>query len=86
VHLVAQGLCMLAGRFIVIISILAIAGSLGMKKSMAASAGTLSTHTPLFICLIIIVVIVFFGVLTFFPAIALAPIAEHVEMMNGRLH
>ena len=86
VHLVAQGLCMLAGRFVVIISILAIAGSLGMKKSMAASAGTLSTHTPLFICLIIIVVIVFFGVLTFFPAIALAPIAEHVEMMNGRLH
>jgi K+-transporting ATPase ATPase A chain len=85
-HLTAQALCMLAGRFVYIITILAIAGSLGTKKSMAASAGTLSTHTPLFIGLIILVVIVFFGVLTFFPALALAPIADHVEMINGRMY
>jgi K+-transporting ATPase ATPase A chain len=86
IHLVAQALCMLAGRFVLIIAILAIAGSLAMKKQVAASAGTLPTHTPLFIGLIILVVIVFFGVLTFFPALALAPFAEHLEMMNGRLY
>jgi K+-transporting ATPase ATPase A chain len=85
-HLVAQALCMIAGRFVYIITILAIAGSLAMKKPIAMSAGTLPTHTPLFIGLIILVVIVFFGALTFFPALALAPIAEHVEMMNGRLY
>ena len=85
-HLVAQALCMLAGRFVLIISILAIAGSLASKRSLAPSTGTLPTHTPLFIGLIILVVIVFFGALTFFPALALAPIAEHIEMMNGRLY
>jgi K+-transporting ATPase ATPase A chain len=85
-HLVAQALCMLAGRFVYIVTILAIAGMLAMKKPMAVSAGTLATHTPLFISLIIIVVIIFFGVLTFFPALALGPIADYVEMMNGRLY
>jgi potassium-transporting ATPase potassium-binding subunit len=85
-HLVAQAMCMLAGRFLIIIPILAIAGSLAVKKPVIASVGTLPTHTPLFVALIIIVIIVFFGALTFFPALALAPIAEHVEMLNGRLY
>jgi potassium-transporting ATPase potassium-binding subunit len=85
-HLVAQGLCMMAGRYLIIIPILAIAGSLGAKKTVITSAGTLPTHTPLFVGLIIIVIIVFFGALTFFPALALAPIAEHFEMINGRLY
>ena len=68
------------------IPVLAIAGSLAKKKLVPPGPGTLPTHTPLFIGLIILVVIVFFGALTFFPALALAPIAEHVEMMNGRLY
>ncbi len=86
IHLVIQAFCMLAGRFFLIVAILAIAGSLAMKKTLAPSAGTLPTHTPLFIGLIILVVIVFFGALTFFPALALAPVAEHLEMLNGRLY
>lgn len=85
-HLVALALSMLAGRFVYIVAILAIAGSLGMKRSVAGSPGTLPTHTPLFIGLIILVVIVFFGLLTFFPALALGPIADHVEMINGRMY
>jgi K+-transporting ATPase ATPase A chain len=85
-HLVAQALCMMAGRYLIIVPVLAIAGSLAMKKPVMASVGTLPTHTPLFVALIIIVIIVFFGALTFFPALALAPIAEHVETINGRLH
>lgn len=85
-HLVATALCMLAGRYIIIVAILAIAGSLAVKKPVVASVGTLPTHTPLFVSLIILVIIVFFGALTFFPALALGPIAEHVEMLNGRMH
>jgi K+-transporting ATPase ATPase A chain len=86
VHLLTQAFCMLGGRFFLIVTILAIAGSLAAKKTLASSPGTLPTHTPLFIGLIILVVIVFFGALTFFPALALAPVAEHLEMMNGRLY
>jgi potassium-transporting ATPase potassium-binding subunit len=85
-HLVAQALCMMAGRYLIMVPVLAIAGSLAAKKPVIASMGTLPTHTPLFVGLIIIVIIVFFGALTFFPALALAPIAEHVEMLDGKLY
>jgi K+-transporting ATPase ATPase A chain len=69
------GLAMLFGRFWVMVPVLAIAGSLAAKKQVPAGAGTLPTHTPLFI-LLLIGVIVLVGALTFLPALALGPIAE----------
>ena len=82
-HLTAQGLAMLAGRFAFIVPILAIAGSLGAKKTVPTSPGTLPTHTPLFVCLLMAVILVLGG-LTFFPALALSTLAEHFELMSGR--
>ncbi|MBF0159827.1 MAG: potassium-transporting ATPase subunit KdpA [Magnetococcales bacterium] len=77
------GVAMLLARYWIIIPVLAIAGSLASKKSIPVSAGTLPTHTPLFITLLIGTVIVV-GALTFLPALALGPIVEHVHMTNGR--
>ena len=82
-HLTAQALCMLLGRFGFIIPILAIAGSLGAKRTIPPSAGTFPTHTPLFIGLLIGVILIIGG-LTFFPALALGPIAEYLEMAAGK--
>ena len=78
----AIGLCMLIGRYWVIIPVLAIAGSLAKKKLVPASAGTLPTHTPLFIGLLV-GTIVLVGALTFIPALALGPIVEHLQL-SGR--
>jgi K+-transporting ATPase ATPase A chain len=78
---IALGLVMLFGRFWLAIPVLAIAGSLVQKKKVPASAGTLPTHTPLFIAWLIGVVIIV-GALSFFPALALGPIVEH--LMLGR--
>lgn len=75
----ALGLAMLFARFWVMVPVLAIAGSLAKKKIVPESAGTLPTHTPLFVGLLIAVVIVV-GALTFFPALALGPIAEELAM------
>jgi K+-transporting ATPase ATPase A chain len=75
----AQGITMLLGRYWVIIPVLAIAGSLARKKYVPPSAGTLPTHTPLFVMLLVGVVIII-GALTFFPALALGPIVEHLQM------
>jgi len=72
---IALGLCMLLGRIGVILPVLAIAGSIAQKKATPESAGTLPTHGLLFIlflCLIVLLV----GALTYFPALALSPIAE----------
>lgn len=69
------GIAMLVGRFFVIIPALAIAGSLGRKQTAPATAGTFPTHTPLFGALVAGVVLIVAG-LTFFPALALGPIAE----------
>ncbi len=71
------GLAMLCGRFWVMLPVLAIAGSLAAKKQVPAGAGTLPTHTPLFV-LLLIGVIVLVGALTFLPALALGPIAEQL--------
>jgi potassium-transporting ATPase potassium-binding subunit len=68
-------ICMFLARFPLAIGMLAIAGSLAAKKQIPVSAGTLPTHTPLFIVLLASVVIVI-GALTFLPALALGPIAE----------
>jgi K+-transporting ATPase ATPase A chain len=73
------GLVMLVGRFWVKIPVLALAGALAAKKRIPVSDGTLPTHTPLFIALLISIVIIV-GALTFVPALALGPIAEHVEL------
>ncbi|HMF92734.1 MAG TPA: potassium-transporting ATPase subunit KdpA [Vicinamibacterales bacterium] len=78
------GLCMLFGRFLFIIPALAIAGSLASKKAVPTSAGTLPTHGPLFVGLLVATVIVV-GALTFFPALSLGPIVEHFLMHEGRL-
>ena len=74
------GLAMLFARYWLAIPTLAIAGSLARKKIVPASAGTLPTHTPLFVVLLIGVVILV-GALTFFPALALGPIVEHLQML-----
>ena len=76
---VALGVCMLFGRYWVIIPVLAIAGSLAAKNTAPASAGTLSTHTPLFITFLIGVVLLV-GVLTFLPVLALGPVIEHLNL------
>ena len=73
----ALGLCMLIGRFWVLIPVLAIAGSLARKQRVPASAGTLPTSSALFVALLIGIVVLV-GALTFIPALALGPIAEHL--------
>ena len=75
----AQGITRLMGRYWIIVPVLAIAGSLARKKYVPPSAGTLPTHTPLFVFLLVGVVISI-GALTFFPALALGPIVEHLQM------
>lgn len=77
------GITMLIGRYGVIIPMLAIAGSLAAKKRVPASRGTFPTHTPLFVGLLLGVILIVGG-LTFFPALALGPIAEHLAMLAGR--
>ena len=77
---VSIGLVMLFVRFVPLIATLAIAGSLAGKKKVAESAGTLPTHNALFIGLLIFVVLLV-GALSFFPALALGPIAEFFQMI-----
>ena len=72
------GIAMLVGRFFLIIPILAIAGSMARKQPAPVNAGTFPTHTPLFGGLVIGVTIIVAG-LTFFPALALGPIVEHLS-------
>ena len=74
---VLLGVCMFLSRYTLAIAMLALAGSLAAKKHVPASAGTLPTHTPLFVTLLACVVIVV-GALTFLPALALGPIAEYL--------
>lgn len=78
------GLAMLVGRYFVIIPAMAIAGSLVAKKTVPPSAGTFPTHGGLFVGLLIGVILIVGG-LTFFPALALGPIVEHLAMRAGTL-
>jgi K+-transporting ATPase ATPase A chain len=73
------GAVMFFARYWIIIPVLALAGSLAAKKKVPAGPGTLETHTPLFVFFLIGVVVVI-GALTFFPALALGPIVEHVVL------
>ena len=76
------GLAMLVGRFLFIVPMMAVAGSLAAKKIVPASAGTFPTHGGLFVGLLIGVILIVGG-LTFFPALSLGPIAEHLAMAAG---
>lgn len=76
------GFCMIVGRFVVIIPVVLIAGSLGVKKITPPSGGTFPTDGPLFVVLLSGIVLIF-GALTFFPVLALGPIAEHLLMLAG---
>ncbi len=78
----STAVCMLIGRYWVIIPVLAIAGSLAAKRRIPTSAGTLPTHTPLFLGLLVATMILI-GALTFVPALALGPIIEHLQLMGG---
>jgi len=78
---IATGLVMLIGRYLPIIVPLAIVGSLMAKRRSAESAGTLSVEGPTFGVMLFIVILIF-GALTFFPAAALGPIAEHTALMR----
>ena len=78
---IALGFAMLFSRYWLMVPVLAIAGALAAKKSVPVSAGTLPTHTPLFIGLLIATVIVV-GALTFLPALALGPLVEHLQMIG----
>ena len=71
------GLAMLIGRFLMIVPLLAAAGSLAGKKYTPTSAGTLPTHGSLFVCMLVGTVVIV-GALTFFPALSLGPIVEHL--------
>jgi potassium-transporting ATPase potassium-binding subunit len=77
------GVTMLAGRFLMIIPMLAIAGNLARKKYVPPSLGTFPVTTPLFTVLLIGVIIIV-GALTFFPALSLGPILEHLLMGAGK--
>ena len=80
---VTIGLTMLAGRFLMIIPMLAIAGNLVKKKYVPPSLGTFPVTTPLFTVLLIGVILIV-GALTFFPALSLGPILEHLLMVAGK--
>ncbi len=76
------GIAMFIGRFLMLIPMLAIAGNLATKKSVPASAGTFPVTTPLF-SMLLVAVIVIVGALTFFPAVSLGPILEHLLLRAG---
>lgn len=80
---VTIGLAMLMGRFLVIVPVMAIAGSLAMKKTVPASIGTFPTDGGLFVGLLVGVVLIVGG-LTYFPALAVGPIVEHFAMLAGQ--
>jgi K+-transporting ATPase ATPase A chain len=80
----AGGIAMFVGRFWMIVPTMAIAGSLGTKKAVAASSGTFPTTGGLFVGLLVGVILIVGG-LTFFPALALGPIVEHLAMQTGGL-
>jgi potassium-transporting ATPase potassium-binding subunit len=73
------GFAMLIGRFLMLLPLLAIAGSLAAKKQVPVSAGTFPTHGPLFVGLLVGVVLIV-GALTYFPALSLGPIVEHLML------
>jgi K+-transporting ATPase ATPase A chain len=80
---VSGGIVMLFGRIAIMIPVLALAGALAAKRSVASTAGTFGTTSPIFVVLLIGVIVIV-GALTFFPADALGPIVEHLLGAQGR--
>ena len=78
------GIAMLLGRFGIIVPVLAIAGSLAAKKRIPVGLGTMPTHGPLFVILLIGSVVLV-GALTYVPALALGPVIEHLLMISGEI-
>jgi K+-transporting ATPase ATPase A chain len=78
------GLTMLVGRFLFLLPLLAAAGSLAKKKRVPETGGTLPTHGPLFVGLLVGTVVLV-GALTYFPALALGPVVEHFLLQEGKL-
>jgi K+-transporting ATPase ATPase A chain len=78
----ALGFAMLVSRYWLIVPVLAVAGSLAAKKTVPAGPGTLPTHTPLFVVLLVSTVLLV-GALTFVPALALGPVIEHLQMIRS---
>ena len=76
----ALGIAMWIARYWLMIPVLAIAGSLASKRAVAVTSGTLPTHTPLFVAMLVGVVLLV-GALTFIPALALGPITEHLQLV-----
>jgi K+-transporting ATPase ATPase A chain len=81
---VMLGFTMLAGRFLMIVPVLALAGNLASKKSVPPSPGTFPVNTALF-AVLLVGVIVILSALTFFPALSLGPILEHLQLQSGQL-
>jgi K+-transporting ATPase ATPase A chain len=81
---IALGWDMLIGRFLMMLPVLALAGNLALKKSVPPSPGTFPVDTPLFTVLLVGVVLIL-GALTFFPALSLGPILEHLLLQSGKL-
>ena len=80
-----MGVAMFCGRFLMLIPMLAIAGNLAKKKSVPATAGTFPVTTPLFTALLCSVIVIV-GALTFFPALALGPVLEHLLLHAGNTY
>src|SRR6202166_1084962 len=80
---ITTGIAMWFGRFGSIIPVLAIAGALAAKKRIATTAGSLPTHGPLFVVLLLGTVVLV-GALTYVPALALGPVVEHLMMLSGK--
>jgi K+-transporting ATPase ATPase A chain len=78
---VALGLAMWFSRFWIIVPVLAVAGSLAAKRVSPTTSGTLPTHTPVFVLMLVAVVLIV-GALTFVPALALGPIVEHLRLVR----
>ena len=76
---------MLIGRYWIAIPILAIGGSLAQKKAIPTSSGTLATHTPLFILLLVSIILIL-GALSFLPTLALGPLVEHLILWSHYGH
>jgi len=79
---VTLGVAMFFARYALLVPMLALAGSLAAKKRTPPGAGTLPTHTPLFVGLLVAVVLIV-GALTFLPALALGPVVEHLMFIAG---
>jgi len=80
---VATGISMFFGRFAIIVPMIALAGALAGKKAVPVTAGTFTTTSPVFVVLLLSVIVIV-GLLTFFPADALGPVVEHLQMVNGQ--